>query len=91
MTTFQLLKAQWFGKGGAKGIAVFMAFLVLLIAPPFAVLEVIDAPPFTLQRILVPAVWTIYWLVGMARSKPTVSATFMDVLSLAVWPLHRKR
>lgn len=71
--------------GGFIGLLGFLSVIVVLIAPPWAVLELLDVPPFTAIRLLVPGVWVAYLIPG-SRMLP-VRLRPLNALQLAVWPL----
>lgn len=73
--------------GGFVGLLGLLSAFVVLVAPPWAVMQIVEVPPFTAMRLIIPAIWVAYLIPG-SRMLPERLRP-IDALRLVVWPLRK--
>jgi len=64
----------------------FLMFVMLVVIPPWLVLEIADVPAFTLLRLLIPTGWIVYLVAGTLMVDLKEAST-RELLRLAAWPV----
>ncbi len=85
-TIRHLIKLPYTNHNYVGPIGFFYGIVVLML-PPWAVLEIISVEPFTFARLGGPLVWWGYIGVGITRMGG--ATCLADIFLLPIWPFAR--